>query len=184
MRAIRPSEFRGSKVLGSWLRFLVDILGSRMVNELYSYDSSDIECSEDLAFDCEFEDRVRLMFDSGRSLPIDVLAGVDSSDHLVRVFSDWENEVYSDLCNIESKDDYEKYLARLAKRARAEVPDAEKSIKLERDIAKDFAMSRGYIQTGNTVDNRSALFIQGQEKAQDLIDKWGLSAKTEVNADV
>ena len=64
------------------------------------------------------------------------------------------------------------------------MPDAEKSIKLERDIAKDFAMSRGYIQTGNTVDNRSALFIQGQEKAQDLIDKWGLSAKTEVNADV
>ena len=118
MRAIHPDEFRDSKVLGSWIKFLIDILGLKRVRELYTYDSEYVDKSLEMQLDCDFEDRVRHSFDTGNVLPLDKLHGVDSSDVLLRVFSDWENEVYSDLCNIESKEDYEKYLARLAKRAR------------------------------------------------------------------
>jgi len=99
----------------------------------------------------------------------------------VYTFKEWEDEVFSDLGNIESKEDYERYLSRLSKRAKNDVTDPEKSIKLEREIARDFAVSRGYITTGSVVDNRSQTLINLQGKAENLLEKAGYQITGEID---
>jgi len=181
MRAILPDEFRDSRILGAWIKFLIDILGSKQVRDMYTYDSEYVDGAIDLQLDCDFEDRVRRSYQKGNPFPVGRLKGCDSIDDIVYTFREWEDEVFSDLGNIESKEDYERYLSRLAKRAKNDVTDPEKSIKLEREIARDFAVSRGYITTGSVVDNRSQTLINLQGKAENLLEKAGYQITGEID---